>query len=111
MAQMGTISGCVTLVGTGWAPNQAYVGCLNRLPDLRRTASWSTRDAYTDGHLAEARDAGRPGLRTRGATARAHSFRALYPAAALPQRASSDAYAASEARSASLPSCCCPCSP
>jgi hypothetical protein len=62
--------------------------------DLRRTASWSTRDAFTDGHLAEAREHGRPGLRTKAATSRAHAFRKFHPGAISMQRSSSDYHSA-----------------
>ena len=54
---------------------------------MRRTASWSTRDAFTDGHLAEVEK--RPGLRTKAATSRAHAFR-KFGGLSL-QRSSSDA--------------------
>ena len=52
-----------------------------RLPELRRTASWSTRDAYTDGHVTSGPGAEGGGLRTRAATQRAHGFRRFHPGA------------------------------
>lgn len=42
---------------------------------MRRTASWSTSDAFTDGHIVEGSEALMPGLRTKAATSRAHGFR------------------------------------
>ena len=42
---------------------------------MRRTASWSTSDAFTDGHMAEDSEMLMPGLRTKAATSRAHGFR------------------------------------
>ncbi|BDA48630.1 probable histidine kinase 3 [Coccomyxa sp. Obi] len=59
----------------------------NALVRVRRTASWSSRDAFTDGHLAEERDTLRPGARTKAATSRAHAFRKFHASA---QRSSSD---------------------
>ena len=42
---------------------------------MRRTASWSTSDAFTDGHIVEGSEMMMPGLRTKAATSRAHGFR------------------------------------
>ena len=56
-------------------------GCLpisgfwRRRLDVRRTASWSTSDAFTDGHIVEGSEMMMPGLRTKAATSRAHGFR------------------------------------
>ncbi len=60
-----------------------------RLPELRRTASWSTRDAYTDGHVTAGMGAEDGELRTRAATSRAHGFRRFHPGAAGMPRCSS----------------------
>lgn len=49
--------------------------------ELRRTASWGSRDAFTDGHLshhADTPNARVPGKRS--ITARAHAFRKFHPA-------------------------------
>ena len=46
--------------------------------DVRRTASWSTSDAFTDGHIVEGSEMMMPGLRTKAATSRAHGFRRYY---------------------------------
>ena len=45
---------------------------------MRRTASWSTSDAFTDGHIVEGSEMMMPGLRTKAATSRAHGFRRYY---------------------------------
>ncbi|KAK9831531.1 hypothetical protein WJX81_006368 [Elliptochloris bilobata] len=60
-----------------------------RLPELRRTASWSTRDAYTDGHVTAGQGAEGGGLRTRAATSRAHGFRRFHAGASGVPRCSS----------------------
>ncbi len=56
---------------------------------MRRTASWSTSDAFTDGHMAEDSEMLMPGLRTKAATSRAHGFRRYHQGTA--GRSSSDA--------------------
>lgn len=66
---------------------------------VRRTASWSSRDAFTDGHLAEERDTLRPGARTKAATSRAHAFRKFHASA---QRSSSDSQQAVDVRAPSF---------
>lgn len=45
---------------------------------MRRTASWSTSDAFTDGHMAADSEMMTPGLRTKAATSRAHGFRRFH---------------------------------
>ena len=49
--------------------------------ELRRTASWGSRDAFTDGHLSHHADslASKSGGK-RAITARAHAFRKFHPA-------------------------------
>ena len=78
-----------------------------RLPELRRTASWSTRDAYTDGHVTAGLGAEGGGLRTRAATSRAHGFRRFHPGATGVPRCSSqgDICDAARARPRSASSC------
>lgn len=62
---------------------------MRRRLDVRRTASWSTSDAFTDGHMAEGAEQMMPGLRTKAATSRAHAFRRYHHGAM--GRSSSDA--------------------
>ena len=50
--------------------------------ELRRTASWGSRDAFTDGHMRHHADEGANGKSGKrvSATARAHAFRKFHPA-------------------------------
>lgn len=56
-------------------PDPAVV---NKGIELRRTASWGSRDAFTDGHLGHHADPPIQGKRS--TTARAHAFRKFHPA-------------------------------
>lgn len=49
--------------------------------ELRRTASWGSRDAFTDGHLTHHADASSTHTKgKRSRTAKAHAFRKFHPA-------------------------------
>lgn len=79
---------CLTaLCPSCWVAEYFVVGSdrvrLCRGIELRRTASWGSRDAFTDGHLGVQGDvsvANIAGGGKRSTTARAHAFRKFHPA-------------------------------